>query len=154
MIRGNNLTEATQAAGMGFDHINLNTVDPQGVKVPLGEPINFQVTEAVKKTYANENGSGEYVQFRFTVTDSPDFSGRSFYKSVFEDKEGGKNPSARQLRILMDASGIQQDGTFDEWLSELVAQKATFSAPLEETTNKKTGRKSTSVNMWKIEPAQ
>ena len=147
------MTEATQTAGLGFENINLNTVDPQGVKVPLGVPINFQVTEAGPKTYSNENGSGTYVQFKFTVIDSPDFSGRSFYKSIFEDKEGGKNPSARQLRILMDASGIQQDGTFDQWLAELVAQKATFSAPLEETTNKKTGRKSTSPNMWKVEPA-
>lgn len=153
MIRGNNLTEATQqAAGLGFDHINLNTVDPQGVKVPLGVPINFQVTEATQKTYSNDNGSGSYVQFKFTVTDSPDFSGRSFYKSVFEDKEGGKNPSARQLRILMDATGVQQDGSFDEWLTALVNQKAAFSAPLEETENKKTGRKSTAPSMWKVEP--
>jgi len=147
------LTEATQTAGMGFDHVNLNTVDPQGVKVPLGVPINFQVTEAAQKEYSNENGSGKYVQFRFTVTDNPDFSGRTFYKSIFEDKEGGKNPSARQLRILMDATGVQQDGTFDEWLAALVSQKATFSAPLEETVNKKTGRASTAPSMWKVAPA-
>lgn len=148
------MTEGTQvAAGMGFENINLNTVDPAGVKVPLGVPVNFVVTEAATKTFDNGTNKGSYVNFKFTVIDSPDFSGRSFYKAVFEDKEGGKNASARQLRILMDASGIQQDSTFDAWLTELVAQKATFSAPLEVTTNKKTGRESTSVNMWKVEPA-
>lgn len=138
---------------MGFENINLNTVDPQGVKVPLGVPVNFIVTEASPKTYTNDNGSGSYVQFKFAVIDSADFTGRTFYKSIFEDKEGGKNPSARQLRILMDATGISQDGTFDEWLTTLVSQKAAFSAPLEETVNKKTGRTSTAPNMWKVEPS-
>lgn len=144
-------TETAQA--MGFDHINLNEVDPQGMRVPLGVPINFVVSEAAKKDYSNEKGSGSYVSFKFTVTDSPEFSGRSFYKSIFEDKEGGKNSSARQLRILMDATGIQQTGDFAEWLTDLTTQKATLSAPLEERVQKD-GKTRTEPNLWKVAPAQ
>lgn len=136
----------------GFSHVNLNDVDPQGMRIPLGQPINFQVSEASEKTYSNDNGNGSYVAFKFTVTDSPEFSGRSFYKSLFADKEGGKNSTARQLRILMDSTGIQQSGEFSDWLNELVSQRATFSAPLEERQDK-SGKTKTEPNMWKVSPA-
>lgn len=146
-------TQTETAVESSFDHINLNTIDPAGMKIPVGVPINFVVTEAAKKTYSNERGSGAYVSFKFTVVDSPEFSGRSFYKSLFEDKEGGKNATARQLRILMDATGIQQSGEFADWLTELVTQKATFSAPLEDRTDK-TGKVKTEPNMWRVSPSQ
>lgn len=136
----------------GFSHVNLNDVDPQGMRIPLGQPINFVISEAAEKTYSNDKGSGSYVAFKFTVTDSPEFSGRSFYKSLFEDKEGGKNSTARQLRILMDATGIQQTGEFSDWLAELTSQRATFSAPLEERQDK-SGKTKTEPNMWKVAPA-
>ncbi len=145
-------TETQTAPESQFDHINLNTVDPASMKAPVGVPMNFVVTEAAKKTYSNERGAGTYVSFKFTVVDSADFSGRSFYKSLFEDKEGGKNSTARQLRILMDSTGVQQDGEFADWLNELVAQRATFSAPLEDRTDK-TGKVKTEPNMWKVAPA-
>lgn len=140
------------AVANGFDHINLNEVDPIGMRVPLGTPINFVVSEAAKKDYSTEKGSGSYVSFKFTIVDSPEFSGRSFYKSLFADKPDGKQSTARQLRILMDSTGIQQTGEFAEWLADLVAQRATFSAPLEERTQKD-GKVRTEPNMWKVSVA-
>jgi len=139
---------ATQSS---FENVNLNTVDPQGMKIPLGQSFNYQVTEAVEKTYANEKGSGSYVSFKFTIVDDPTFSGRSFYKTMFPDKEGGKNATARQLRILMDATGVAQTGDFSEFLADLVNQRATFSAPLEERQGQ-TAKKLEPV-LWKAQPA-
>lgn len=134
-----------------FEHVNLNEVDPQGLKIPVGQPFTFQVTEATEKTYSNEKGSGSYVSFKFTIQDDATYSGRSFYKTMFPDREGGKNATARQLRILMDATGVAQTGEFGEFLADLVNQKATFVAPLEERQGQ-TAKKLEPV-LWKAQPA-
>ena len=144
---------STEAA-VSFDHINLNTIDPNSMKAPIGVPMKFIVTSAERKSYSNDNGEGKYTTFKFTVTDNETFSGRSFYTSLFDDKAGSKNPSARQLRILMDATGVPQtEGTeFSDWLAELVAQRAEFSAPLKSYTTKK-GEVKTEPDIFKALPA-
>lgn len=135
-----------------FENINLNDVDPAGMRIPIGQPFTFQVTEAAEKTYSNDKGSGSYVSFKFTIMDDATFAGRSFYKTMFPDKEGGKNATARQLRILMDATGVAQAGEFREFLTDLVGQRATFSAPLEEREDRN-GKKKLEPVLWKASPA-
>ncbi len=130
-----------------FEHINLNEVDPQAAQPPNGVPMTFAITEAAIKDIATEKYQGQAIDFRFTVTNSDTYSGRSFYSRLFPDKEGGKNATARRLRNLMDSTGIPQTGELPEFLSDLVSQKAMFSAPL----TQQEGRKQ-EVNMWKISP--
>lgn len=131
------MTEATQQTeSISFDNVNLNEIDPAGMKMPLGIPFKFQINEAAVKTYANDRGSGEYTSLKLTVTDDPNFSGRPFYVSFFPDKEGSKPWSAIKLRQIMDTTGVPQTGEFKEWLTELVTQRATFSAPLGERKQK------------------
>ena len=131
------MTEATQQTeSISFDNINLNEVDPNGIKMPLGVPFKFVVNTAEVKKYANERGSGEYTNLKLTVTDDPNFSGRPFYVSLFPDKEGSKQSTAIKLRKVMDTTGVPQTGDFNEWLQSLVTERATFAAPLTERKQK------------------
>lgn len=146
------MTTATVTESINFDNINLNEVDPSGMKIPLGIPVKFVITEAARKEYSNANGSGKYTNFKFTVVDNPQFSGRSFYQSIFDDKEGGKNYSAAKLRKLMDCTGVPQTGDYTEWLTDLVSERATFEAPLEER-KQKDGSMRAEPNLFKAAPA-
>ncbi len=146
------MTEATKT--VPFDHINLNEVDPQAQTPPNGVPMDFQITEAVIKTYDNTEkggGAGYYINLKFTVVNSDTFSGRNYYSSLFPDKEGSKMGTQRRLRILMDNTGIPQTGTIEEFLAALVQQRATFSAPLQDS-KQKDGSLRQEVNMGRVSP--
>lgn len=129
----------TEATSVGFENINLNDVDPGMGKPDNGVPLTFIVSEAKVKSYdktAEGGQAGTFISFKFTITNSDRFSGKSYYASLFPDKPGkdgspSKNTTARQCRILMDATGVPQSGTFDQWLEELVSSRATFDAPLQ-----------------------
>ena len=54
------------------------------------------------------------------------------------------------FRSLSDATGVQQDGTFEEWLSAVEGSR--FSAPLREDT-RRDGKKELVVNLWEAKPA-
>ncbi len=147
------MTEATQQTeSISFENVNLNDVDPNGMKMPLGVPFKFLVNTAEVKKYSNERGSGEYINFKLTVTDDPNFSGRPFYVSLFPDKEGGKQFTNIKLRKVMDTTGVPQTGEFNEWLQELVTQRATFAAPLGER-KQKDGSMRAEPDMFKCQPA-
>ena len=146
------MTEATKT--VPFDHINLNEVDPQAQTTPNGVPMQFLITEAGIKTYDNtEKGgsAGSYIGFKFTVTNNETFSGRNYYASLFPDKEGSKMGTQRRLRILMDSTGIPQSGTIEQFLTDLVQQRAEFTAPLQESIQKD-GKTRQEVNLWRVAP--
>ena len=132
-----------------FDHINLNEVDPQAQAPANGVPFTFLITEAGVKDVKTEKYDGKAIDLKFTITGSEQYTGRSFYSRLFPDKEGGKNATKRRLRILMDSTGIPQDGTMDEFLASLVANRAIFNAPLEQ----RDGVGKQEVNLWKVSPA-
>lgn len=138
---------------LSFDHINLNEVDPSAASVPDGT-YNFQVAGVDKKTYSNEKGQGEYISVRFAITDTESYNGRSFFSTFFPGKG-----SAKQLRLIMDSTGVgQESGTpIEEWLKEVQTANARFSCQLKTAPelNKKTGVTSDRqrLNLWSVSPA-
>lgn len=141
-----------------FDHINLNEVDPSAAKVPDAD-YNFQVAGVQKKTYGP--GATEYITVRLAITDSDKFTGRSYFESFFPIKgDGSVNQGVlKQLRRIMDATGIQQDTeqTLSDWLTDLQTQGARFNAPLKtaEELDKRVGKMipRQRVNFWEVAPA-
>lgn len=137
----------------GFDHINLNEVDPSAQSVP-DATYNFQVAGVEKKTYTNEKGSGEYISVRFAITDTENYNGRSFFQTLFPGKG-----TAKQLRLLMDSTGVPQEaGTpIDEWLKEVQTSGARFSCALKtaDELDKRDGsmKPRQRLNLWNIAPA-
>lgn len=143
---------STQAVA-SFENVNLNEIDPAGMKMPVGTPFNFRIASADLRQYSNDKGSGEYTLFKFTVIDDPKFTGRTFYKSLFADKSDAKKPyTAIQLRKLMDCTGVPQEGGYTEWLADLVTNAATFSAPLEDR-KQKDGTMRAEPNLFQTAPA-
>ena len=137
----------------GFDHINLNEVDPSAQSVPDGK-YNFQVAGVQKKEYKNENGEGEYLSIRFAITDTESYNGRSFFASLFPNKG-----TAKQLRLIMDSTGVSQEsGTpIDQWLQEVQTSGARFSCALETKPelDKRDGttKDRQRLNLWSTQPA-
>lgn len=143
-------------------HVNLNEVDPTIKQIPDGV-YNYRVLKVEKKSFVSkkDNSPGEFISMTLAITESPDFSGRRVYESLFD---GNKTNVA--FRLLMDATGMipggdgQLNSTDEavEWLNEIRTAGATFSAPTstKEETNKSTGEVEprTRINLYKIGPAQ
>lgn len=117
-----------------FEYLQLSEVNPDIPQIPEGQ-YNFRVVEAGVKpfTYKKDRPDAgvtagqeaKYIKLGFVIIDDAEQAGRKVYQSIFP------NPSAaRGLRLLQDATGVQQTGSLDEWLSELVTERATFSGPL------------------------
>lgn len=138
---------------VGFDHINLNEVDPSAQSVPDGT-YNFQVAGVQKKTYKNEKGEGEYISVRFAITDTENYNGRSFFASLFPNKG-----TAKQLRLIMDSTGVgQESGTpIDEWLTEVQQSGARFACELKTAPefDKRDGttKDRQRLNLWSVQAA-
>lgn len=141
----------TDTATIPFDHINLNEVDPEAKKPDNGVPLQFQITGAEMKPVKTDKFDGTVIDMVFTVVNNDSYTGRRYYTRLFPDKEGGKNPTARRLRILSDATGISQSGEFESFLTDLVAQKATFTAPLQTDARSTNGKQE--INLWQAAPA-
>lgn len=144
---------------LNFDHVNLNTVDPNASSVPDG-PYTFQVAGiypkeyAVKKDGVPTNETGKYLSVRFAITNNDRYAGRSCFETFFPNKG-----SQIQFRKIMDATGvIQEDGQpIEDWLKALQTSGATFGSALltkEEKDNRTGGMvKRQHVNLWNVEPA-
>lgn len=148
---------ATMDATNTFAHVNLNEVDPSQVSIPEGD-YTFEVVQAGVKTFEYKNGKnkgteGERIAMSVVIVNDEKFSGRRIFPSFFTGDATNK-----QLRLLMDATGVQQgDSAFDQWLVDLVEQKATFTAPVAMADGKDASgnpRKEPRINFWKVSPAQ
>ena len=121
-------------AEFGFDYVNLNEVDPNFKPIPQ-DVYTLQVLDAKKgggaltKDVIGKGGEitrhagdpYEYVNFSFAVTDHSEYSGRRIWDTLFF---GGKE--LRFMRKLADNTGVQQTGSFNEWLQALKEAKPTF----------------------------
>lgn len=138
---------------IGFEHMNLNEVDPSAQSVPDAR-YNFQVAGVQKKSYNNAKGSGDYISVRFAITDTDAYNGRSFFASLFANKG-----TAKQLRLIMDSTGVSQEsGTpIEEWLQEVQQSGARFSADLKTAPEVDSRDGQTKdrqrVNLWSVGPA-
>lgn len=139
---------------MGFAHINLNEVDPAGMKPKDGVPMQFRVTKAAEVEWSNvEKGTGgTAIDFAFTVVNSESFSGKTFYTRMFPDKEGGKQASTRQLAILKNVTGVTQSGSVDELLTALVEKQGEFESVLKTQEPRGDYPAKQEVNIWSAKP--
>ena len=126
---------------MSYEHYNLNEIDPGQKDVPDGT-YNFRIGAVDKKAFVAKTGEnagqpGEYVNVRFTIVESPDFSGRGVFSGFFPGERTQKD-----YRRLMDATGVPVPGAFESmddeiaWLKEVQQAGATFSARLVTKTGK------------------
>lgn len=149
------MVQATEEKMTSFDHMNLNEVDPTSAKVPDGD-YNFVIASAQQKTYSNENGSGTYITVRFAITQNPNYTGRSFYSSLFPSQG-----NAKKLRTLMDAVGEPQAQGQEviDWLQGLVQSGASFNAAvqtvdeMDKRLSPPAPRKVQRVNLFSASPA-
>lgn len=138
-----------------FDYINLNEVDPGSAKMPDGD-YTFEVSSAELKSYTRkkDNTEAKYTNFQFTIVDDANYSGRRLYHAVFPDTNPEKPYAAKQLRRLMDATGVQQTGLFEDWLKDL--QGARFSAQVKTINKAKQGEPENlkqEVILFSVKPA-
>lgn len=147
---------------MTFEHTNLKEVQASqgfGDRPAIADgPYNLEIVKAGIKEYTvgvgkkNAGTKGELVDFQFAIVDDANFSGRRIFQpGVFPGGAGDK-----QLRLLMDATGIVQTSTVPEWLAELVASKARFNGPVVNYQDTYLGepKEKTKVDLWKVSPYQ
>ncbi len=139
-----------------FDHVNLAEIDPSQQSIPEGN-YTFEIAQAAVKTFEYKNGKnkgteGQRIAMTTIIVNDEKFSGRRLFPSLFFSEA-----VLKQLRLLMDATGVQQgDSTFDQWLVDLVEQKATFTAPVTMKEGKDAqgnARMEPQINFWKLSPA-
>lgn len=138
-----------------FDHINIGEIDPNQAEIAEGM-YTFQVAKSEMKQYdVKDKDTGKSTGVKanrlaitLVVVDDEKYNGRRFFASFFEN-----SASARQLRLISDATGVQQGegATVEQWGQELVG--ARFKAPvldnpkrIDTTTNKPTRE----PNYWKV----
>lgn len=100
------------------EHLDLNTISPEEPTVPAGM-YDLQVRRIRRKTFTYKSGKnagepGSNVDVRFVVTNDPEFSGISINTTLWNSQA-----SLRRLSALREVTGIQQDGTFEEWCEEV-----------------------------------
>lgn len=117
--------DATQ---FGFKYVNLSEIDPNFT--PVDEAFyNLRVTKAELRSYVSTKDTktlktgdtGEYVNFRFTITGHEKFSGRTLFESLFPNEF-----TFKVLRRVQDATGVQQTGSLEDWLKELTSISPTI----------------------------
>jgi hypothetical protein len=107
-----------------WKHIDLKDVDPNFTLLPGPEIYSLRITKAelaayiARKTTASQEAGQEvpYVKLTLTVVDHPNFTGRKLWESLFPGDFGYKTG-----RRIMEATGVNQTGTMEEWLTELTS---------------------------------
>jgi hypothetical protein len=113
---------------LDFRYIDLKDIDPNFTLLDP-EFYNLRITKAEIKTYLIKDGSaavrkgtanvgdeGTYLNFAFTVVDHQKFTGRKHWESLFPS-----DFSFKCLKRIEEATGVQQTGSMEDWLSQLTA---------------------------------
>lgn len=93
------------------------------------EFYNLRITKAEFKTYlikagsaavrngtANVGDEATYINLAFTVVDHQKFTGRKHWEPIFPS-----DFSLKCLKRVEEATGVQQTGSMEDWLSQLTA---------------------------------
>ena len=144
-------------ANFGFDYVVLNEVDPSFKAIPQAY-YTLQVLDAKRGggAYANDikNKAGEvikhagdpfeYVTFAFAITDDPTYSGRRVWDTLFFGEK-----ELRYMRKLADNTGIEQKGSFNEWLQALKETKPTLKTLVTEVASRRDPNTTENRISWK-----
>lgn len=107
---------------ISFDYVDLHDVDPNFTLLDGPEVYSLRITKAEMPTYVAKTttksqtagDSVKYVKLTFTVTDHPKFTGRKHWESLFFS-----DFTLKTLRRIMEATGVDQTGTLEEWLASI-----------------------------------
>lgn len=145
-----------------FADMNLANISPDLAPVPDGQ-YNFRVLEAAINEFAYkkdrpEKGigagdKGSYVKFGFVIFGDPEHAGRRIYQTIFPEV-GANSTTLRGLRRLMDATGVPQTASINDWLVDLVNNKAEFNASLFTKLNKLDNTERPEVRLTTAQPVQ
>jgi hypothetical protein len=147
---------------VGFDYVSLAEIDPSQQPLPTDvyelKIVKAAIERGVSKT---TNKPYECVSFGFAVTNSEKYSGRRVWERFFGGEFGLK-----AMRRIMDATGVPQVGTLEDWLKELATIQPTFKVTISEidevdrltkqvVINPVTGKpqKTNKVNWYNVVPA-
>jgi hypothetical protein len=116
------LSSVAENETLSFEYVNLNDVDPSFQPLDA-EVYDLRITKAELKPYKDRKTDEEKkrIAFTFVVTDHPKFSGRKLWESFFPN-----NFAFGTLRRIMDATGITQTGSLEDWLTELSTVQPTI----------------------------
>ena len=106
------------------EHLDLNTVSATLQPIPAGM-YDLQIRRLKRKKFVYKSGkkageAGVNIDIRFVVTNHPEHSGYVLDRTLWPSET-----SKRYCKCLLDATGIEQTGTFDDW-----AQDMTDAAPI------------------------
>ena len=134
-----------------FENTNLNKVDPSATTLPEGD-YTFQVVDAAIKSYEKDGIAKQRLSFGFAVSKDGVLGGKLVGRRIYETLFPGE-PTEKMLKILANATGIQQSGSFSEWMDALKSQRPTFDAPVVKRTRTDTGAEESRVNFFRIVPS-
>lgn len=141
-------------SAVGFAHINLNEVDPAGMSPQDNTPYQFRVTKATEVEWSNtEKGTGgTAIDMAFTIVNSENFSGKTFYSRLFPDKPEGKQATTRRLAILKNVTGVTQSGSVADLLTALVDKQGEFESILQTQPARGEYKPKQEVNLFAAKP--
>jgi hypothetical protein len=133
-----------------FENTNLAKVDPNSAPaLPVGD-YTFQIVDAELRGYEKDGVAKQRLSLGLAVVKSGD--GKSIGRRMYETLFPGET-TEKMLKLICNATGIQQSGSFTEWLDALKAQRPTFDAPIVERKRSDTGAMENRVAFFQVTPA-
>lgn len=102
-----------------FD-LNLNEIDPTFKPV---DPGMYQL-KVIKLTPKTSTNGKAFLSGQFAIQNDAKFSGRRVFVSFFLSNGFAQ----KELRRLMDATGIIQTGSLKDWAEQISSEQPTFKA--------------------------
>src|SRR5258708_2621337 len=102
-----------------FDYPDLRTVDPNYTAIEE-DVYELKVIKASlgKTSGANGKDVKPFANFQIAVTNHGKHSGRRIFHTFWNILDAGSR-DMKDLRKLADVTGVQQQGSFPQWLEEL-----------------------------------
>lgn len=109
-------------APFDFRHMDLKDVDPNFTKLDGPQVYSLRISSAAfaeytaKTTNKNQTVGDQvtYIKLALTVVDDPKFTGRKLWEPIFPG-----DFSAKILKRIEEATGVEQTGDMEGWLAQL-----------------------------------
>ena len=115
-----------------FTYPNLRDVDPNYTAIPEDVYTLKVIKLALAKTTGN-NGKAikPYVKGTFAVTNHDKHAARRLFHNFWNILESSSR-DVKDLKKLADATGVQQNGSFESWLEAMTQEQPTFKVPVKQ----------------------
>lgn len=106
-------------------HIDLKAVDPNYTAVPE----DVYVLKVLKLTGSKTGAGKPFVAGTFSITRNDKYSGRRIFYNFWNAADQNSR-DAKDLRKLSDVTGVQQSGSFSQWLEAMTQEQPEFKVPV------------------------